>query len=217
MFIMNRSSIAALLSLSLLALPACEKKPAVESPARDTATVATTPAPANTPPATQIVPVKPTVGIGQVVTVGAGGADLAPDFSWKGSDGTVHNLKDYRGQVVMINFWGTWCPPCRHELPDLVKVRNDNAANGFEVIGIAVNEEPTEDMTIEQHLLSFSREHNLTYPIVLASEELVAAFGEINAVPTTFVINKDGKIVDRMVGLKTEAEFSSALAKARNS
>lgn len=213
---MIRSFVAPFLALSILAAAGCEKKPEVETRATDSATATSTPT-TSTPSTTSTAPlseVKPTVGIGQVVSVAPGAQDQAPDFSWKGSDGTVHNLKDYRGRVVMINFWGTWCPPCRHELPDLVKVRNDNAAKGFEVIGIAVNEEASEGMTIEEHLLSFSKENNLTYPIVLASEELIASFGEINAVPTTFVINKDGKIVDRMVGLKTEAEFSSALQKA---
>lgn len=214
MFIMIRPGIAPLLALSILAMAGCENKPAAESPSSDTAAVVATTPPAGTTGNAPLAAVKPTVGIGQVVAVGAGSSDIAPDFSWKGSDGTVHNLKDYRGRVVMINFWGTWCPPCRHELPDLVKVRNDNTAKGFEVIGIAVNEEPSDGMTIEQNLLAFSKENNLTYPIVLANDQLVEAFGEINAVPTTFVIDRQGKIVDRMVGLKTEAEFSSALQKA---
>ena len=205
----------------MLASVGCQKKAAPENRAGDSSRAATAPAatPA-APPAPETTPttavaVKPTVGIGQVVSVEKGAGGQAPNFSWKGTDGTVHSLADYRGQVVMLNFWGTWCPPCRHELPDLVKVRTANASNGFEVIGIAVNEEAQEGMSVEEHLASFAKENKLEYPIVLANDDLVKAFGEINAVPTTFVVNREGKIVNTMVGMKSEAEFVAALQGAK--
>jgi thiol-disulfide isomerase/thioredoxin len=217
---MNRHYVAPLLALSMLAIAACDKKPATEIASRDSSaatTPATTPA-ANTPVASTPGPapavVTPTVGIGQVVSVAKGSPDQVADFSWKGSDGVVHSIKDYRGQVVMVNFWGTWCPPCRHELPDLVKVRAENAAKGMEIIGIAVNEEPTDGMTVDEHLLSFAKENKLEYPIVLANDDLIGAFGDIGAVPTTFIVNREGKIVASLVGAKSAAEFTSALQAA---
>jgi cytochrome c biogenesis protein CcmG/thiol:disulfide interchange protein DsbE len=221
---MNRRYVAPLLTLSLLAFSACEKKPAPATPSSDSARATAAPAtttpaatPGETTPAAPVTAgtVKPTVGIGQVVSVEKGASGEAPNFSWKGSDGTSHSLADYRGQVVMLNFWGTWCPPCRHELPDIVKVRTANAAKGFEVIGLAVNEEAKEGMTVEQNLASFAKENNLEYPIVLANEELVQAFGEINVVPTTFIVNREGKIVQTLTGMKSEAEFASAIQAAQ--
>src|SRR5690606_3885718 len=75
----------------------------------------------------------PVVAVSQVVRAEKGEGKMAPNFFWKSADGTERSLKDYQGKVVLINFWATWCPPCRRELPDLVKLREELGPEGFEI------------------------------------------------------------------------------------
>ncbi|MBS1913639.1 MAG: redoxin domain-containing protein [Bacteroidetes bacterium] len=135
----------------------------------------------------------------------------APDFSWKDAAGTEHSLHDYRGKVVMINFWGTWCGPCRGELPDIVKIRQEMQDKGFEVIGLNVNEQPRADMTAPQYVAAFAQQNGLYYPLVLASDELVEAYGGIEAVPTTFIVNGKGNVVKKLVGRQNDQAFRDAI------
>lgn len=149
--------------------------------------------------------------IGKVATVEkdamAKEGSLAPNFTWKDEGGAEHSLNDYRGKVVMINFWGTWCPPCRAELPDIVKLREEYAPKGFEVIGVAL--ERNDNM---QALRTFAEKNNLRYPIVLADETIPAAYGGISAVPTTFIIDREGKMRNMVMGMQSEAQFRALLS-----
>ncbi|HVZ41749.1 MAG TPA: TlpA disulfide reductase family protein [Candidatus Kapabacteria bacterium] len=141
----------------------------------------------------------------------SGKSGPAPDFSWKDAAGTEHSLHDYRGKVVMINFWGTWCGPCRGELPDIVKIRQEMQDKGFEVIGLNVNEQPRADMTAPQYVAAFAQQNGLYYPLVLASDELVEAYGGIEAVPTMFIVNGKGNVVKKLVGRQSDQAFRDAI------
>lgn len=134
---------------------------------------------------------------------------LAPNFSWKGSDGVVRSLSDYKGKVVLVNFWGTWCPPCRRELPDIVKLR-DEMKGKMEVIGVCLErvENPA------PHVAKFAQANGLLYPLVIADESVVNAYGGINGVPTTFIVNTKGEITESMVGMRDEATFRKSIEKA---
>jgi len=142
----------------------------------------------------------------------------APNFTWVTADGKEHTLKDYRGRVVMLNFWGTWCPPCRMELPDIVKIREELAAKGsFEVIGLNVGEDYAKDdgsTSIETRVANFAEKNGIKYPLALANEDLVKAYGDIQSVPTTIILNKNGEITARMIGMKQEKDFRDAIEKA---
>jgi cytochrome c biogenesis protein CcmG/thiol:disulfide interchange protein DsbE len=138
----------------------------------------------------------------------------APNFTWKSSDGQVRSLKDYKGNVVLVNFWGTWCPPCRAELPDIVKLRNELHPKGFEVIGLGVGEQARNGKTPAEWVADFAQEHGLNYPLLLADERVADAYGGIEAVPTTFILNGKGEIVDKLVGMQTEEKFREAIKKA---
>jgi cytochrome c biogenesis protein CcmG/thiol:disulfide interchange protein DsbE len=138
----------------------------------------------------------------------------APNFTWKTSDGQVRSLKDYSGKVVLINFWGTWCPPCRAELPDIVKLRNELQSKGFEVIGLGVGEQSRMGKTPAEWVADFAQKNSLNYPLLLADERVAQAYGGIEAVPTTFIVNGKGDIVDKLVGMQTEAKFRAAIMKA---
>jgi len=149
-----------------------------------------------------------------VTSVGSGGGarlgTVAPVFEWKGSDGVERSLADYRGKVLLINFWGTWCPPCRRELPDIIRLRDSYASKGFEVIGVCL-EHADDPYTV---VAEFARANDLRYPLVIASDDVPAAYGGIPAVPTTFVVNRAGLVVERLVGMQSADVFRAAVDKA---
>lgn len=120
----------------------------------------------------------------------------APNFALPTMDGNTLQLTDLRGEVVILNFWATWCVPCVKEIPDLIALHNDLKADGLTVVGVSLD---TEDISFVKAYLD---ERNVTYPNVLdADGEVADAFGGIFAVPTTFVIDHKGHIVHRSLGL----------------
>lgn len=141
----------------------------------------------------------------------AEGSEMAPNFTWHDAGGKEHSLKEYRGKVVMINFWATWCPPCRQELPDIVKVRQEMASKGFEVIGISVSEPKAKDADFNQFLGNFASKNGLEYPLLTANDKLITAYGDITAIPTTFIVDRSGKIVQNFVGGQTVETFRKAI------
>ncbi len=119
--------------------------------------------------------------------------NIAPDFKLKTLDGEVVKLSDFRGEQIMLNFWATWCPPCRAEMPDLQKLYEEK-----DVVILAVNllesEESIED--VEQFVEDFT----LTFPIVLDSEGNVAKIYQIQPIPTSYMIDEEGRIQNKAIG-----------------
>lgn len=172
----------------------------------------------NTAPATSsagVEVVKVAKVEGQLSTSSALVGQVAPNFTWKSADGKERSLKDYRGKVVMLNFWGTWCPPCRAELPDIVRLRKELQPKGFEVIGLGVNEEARAGgSSPEEHVANFAKKNGLLYPLLLVDGSLIEAYGGLEGVPTTFIVNGKGEIVEMMVGMRDEATFRRSIEKA---
>jgi cytochrome c biogenesis protein CcmG/thiol:disulfide interchange protein DsbE len=106
-------------------------------------------------------------------------------------------LSRLRGQVVLVNVWATWCPPCRMEIPDLSALHRKYAGKGFSVVGVAVDREGPDVVR------PFASEHAIPYPVVMGDAELIAGYGGIRAVPTSFLIDKQGRLVKKYVGLLT--------------
>lgn len=105
-------------------------------------------------------------------------------------------LRDLRGQVVLVNFWATTCPACIKEMPELMKAYERYRARGFEVVAVAMSYDPP------AFVKEFAEKHGLPFPVVLDTQEEVAkAFGGVKVVPTTFVIDKSGQIVSRTLGM----------------
>lgn len=169
---------------------------------------------ATTPTTTTTTAPQPAAGssVGTVTSVTAADASMAADFAWTDASGS-HKLSDYRGRVVLINFWGTWCPPCRRELPSLVKIREDLGQDKFEIIGINIGEQPRGG-TVESHVASFASSNNIRWPLVIGDEAIVNAYGGIEVVPTTFLVDADGRIVEKITGSRDEAAFRSLIQKA---
>jgi len=184
----------------------------------DEGTSATTPAtPASNAETTAAATPADGIHVTDIVNVEgsvSSGTKVAPNFSWKGADGKDRSLKDYSGKVVMLNFWGTWCPPCRAELPDIVKLRKELQKNGFEVIGLGLGEQARGGKTPAQRVAEFAKTNGLDYPLLLADERMAEAYGGIEAVPTTFIVNGKGEIVEKMIGMQSYEAFSEAVKKA---
>jgi len=125
----------------------------------------------------------------------------APDFALKSSDGKTIKLSDYKGKVVIIDFWATWCPPCRKGIPDLISIQNDYK-NDVVIIGISLDSEKT-----LKDVPGFIKSYGINYPIVFGDDKVVAAYGGIEGIPTAFVVDKKGNVVDKHVGLVSKDTY----------
>jgi peroxiredoxin len=133
------------------------------------------------------------------------GRPAAPEVVLADLEGGTLRLSDHRGKVVLLGFWATWCGPCRREVPRLKALHAEYASRGLDIIGLSV------DRDGEEGVRSFVREHGMTWPNAVAGEEVIASFGEIDAIPTTFVIDRGGHIAHRFVGLQSEQKLRAAI------
>lgn len=128
---------------------------------------------------------------------------IAPAWELKSVDGTILSSADFVGQPVVLNFWGTWCPPCREEIPALIKLQREFEDRGLAVIGIAAEQNPA-------GLGMFVKRNEMNYPVVLADAEVLAAYGGIQVFPTTFFIDTKGKVVSYVEGALPYEAFAKA-------
>jgi peroxiredoxin len=119
----------------------------------------------------------------------------APDVSFVTLDGEELRLADLRGEVVLVNFWATWCRPCRLEMPGFEKLYRDKKDEGFVIVGVST------DQTGRTEVEEFLRERDITYPVAMATREIELAFGGISGIPTSFLIDRQGLIRHRTFGL----------------
>ncbi|MBI3988531.1 MAG: TlpA family protein disulfide reductase [candidate division NC10 bacterium] len=120
----------------------------------------------------------------------------APDFTLPDLDGTTRKLSDYRGKVVLLNFWSTWCTPCRTEMPSMQRSFERHKGNGLEILAVSLNVEGKPP--VEQ----FMKELKLTFKALLDPKKEVATIYRIYALPTSYVIDKQGKIAFKLIGEK---------------
>jgi thiol-disulfide isomerase/thioredoxin len=120
--------------------------------------------------------------------------DLAPSFALKDLNGNPLSLSDAKGKVVLLNFWATWCGPCRAEIPDLIELQK-KYKDRLEIIGLATQEDDADEVK------SFVAHSGINYRVAMAPDELTEKFGGIPALPTSFVIDPQGRVVQKHVGL----------------
>lgn len=118
---------------------------------------------------------------------------FAPSFSVTDLAGQQINLADYRGKVVILDFWATWCGPCRMEIPGFVELQKELGPQGLQIIGISMDDGP-------QPVREFYQQFNMNYPVAMGNEKLGELYGGIIGLPTTFVIGRDGRIYDKIPG-----------------
>ncbi len=132
------------------------------------------------------------------------------DFTWQ-ENGKDVKLSESKGKVLLLNFWATWCPPCKKELPDLSQIAKDYSGKNFKMIGISVDENP-------QALQTFLTSNTLSYTILHETGGLLEKYmsvtgGTDNVIPQSFIIDKNGKIVEVIIGGKSKQEFISLINK----
>jgi cytochrome c biogenesis protein CcmG/thiol:disulfide interchange protein DsbE len=125
----------------------------------------------------------------------------APEFSLKDADGKVVHLADYKGKVVLLDFWATWCGPCKIEIPWFMEMQRANKDKGFEVLGVAMDDEGWE--TVKPFLADLG----VNYRVVMGTDRVAEAYGGVDALPTTFLIDRTGKIAAVHVGLASKKDF----------
>ena len=130
----------------------------------------------------------------------------APLFTLKDLDGDDVSLADYRGKIVFVNFWATWCGPCRMEIPHFVKL-TDKYEDDLVILGISVDN-PND----YEKIPAFSSNFNINYPILLDNTgEVSYKYGGVSSIPVTFVLNRDGRALGRIVGARSYEQFEGLL------
>ena len=146
--------------------------------------------------------------------------EIAPDFTLKDLKGTEVNLKEFRGKVVLLNFWATWCPPCRKEIPSMVEIYKKYKDRGLEIIGVNL------DKLGKSEVEKFSLEHKINFPVLLNPSGNVASLYGVVVLPTTVFLDRNGRIKGRISGavdwtaeanLSTIETFLESQASSRDS
>ncbi len=132
----------------------------------------------------------------------------APNFSWTTPSGRRTTFDQFHDRVTVFNFWATWCGPCRREIPDLEAIHKELSAKGVKVLGISVDK----GATVLDDVHAFAESLKISYPIVIDNGDLERLFGNIRAIPTTFIINREGKIVEMMIGQRAKQTFLQKIA-----
>jgi peroxiredoxin len=130
---------------------------------------------------------------------------IAPDFTLKDSTGASVKLSALRGQVVLLNFWATWCPPCKIEIPWFINFQRDYKDRNFAVLGVSLDEDGW------QSVRPFVASEKINYRVVLGTEELSQIYGGLDALPTTFIIDREGRIAATHVGLISKSEYENEI------
>ena len=130
---------------------------------------------------------------------------IAPDFTQlEINTKEVISLQKYRGKVIILNFWATWCPPCREEIPDMVKIYEGNKSK-MVIIGVSL------DQNGPDVVRKFYKEYKMNYPVVMGTPKMMSDYQGITAIPTTFIIDKTGNIVKKIIGLRNKAQYEEDL------
>jgi peroxiredoxin len=129
----------------------------------------------------------------------------APDFNLKDADGKVVHLSDYKGKVVLLDFWATWCGPCKIEIPWFMDMQRKNKDKGFEVLGVAMDDEGWEVVK------PFLADLGVNYRVMIGNDNIAEIYGGVDALPTTFLIDRSGKIAAVHVGLASKKDFEDGI------
>jgi thiol-disulfide isomerase/thioredoxin len=138
----------------------------------------------------------------------------APDLTLKELDGKDVSLAQFKGKVVLVNFWATWCDPCRYEIPSLIEMQKKYGDRGFTVLGVAMDDEGKRAVApfVEKERFDVNgAKLPMNYPILIGNDEAGNKFGGLLGYPTSVLINRDGKQIKRITGLISEEEISKAI------
>jgi peroxiredoxin len=126
--------------------------------------------------------------------VGLAKSMIAPDFTLNDIEGDSHTLSGYRGKIVLVDFWATWCPPCVVEVPHFVKLYNKYKEKGFVILGVSLD-------TDKDRLINFIEEKKMGYPVLVNAGDVSVIYA-VEAIPTAYMIDREGKIAGKFVGYR---------------
>lgn len=147
------------------------------------------------------VPVESAESSGAVKKMGISARPSAANFNLTDLNGNPLSLSALKGKVVLLDFWATWCPPCRAEIPHFVELYSAYKGKGLEVVGLSVDQGGPAGVT------QFIKENSVSYPVAMADIPLTQAYGGIRGIPTTFLLDKNGHIAKKYVGYQDKAVF----------
>lgn len=131
--------------------------------------------------------------------------NAAPDFTLKDIHGKAVSLSDYKGKVVLLNFWATWCGPCQLEIPWFVEFEKKYKDQGFAVVGVSMDEEGWEVVK------PFLEEKRVNYRVVIGDDDVAQKYGGVESLPTTYMIDKSGRIHSIHVGLVSKSDYENEI------
>jgi len=127
--------------------------------------------------------------------------EKAPDFSLEDINGKMVKLSDFSGKVVILDFFATWCPPCRQEIPDFIELEKAYADKGFAMMGVAV--------VSKKEAQNYAAEVGINYPVLVDDGKVSAVYGPIRSIPTTFVLDRQGRIARFYIGYRAKSVFEN--------
>jgi peroxiredoxin len=130
----------------------------------------------------------------------------APDFTLTGLDGKKLALSDYKGKVVLLDFWATWCTPCREEIPHFIEMQNKYGPQGFQVIGISMDDDA-------KPVREYYDKYKLNYPVAVGDDKLAERFGGMLGLPVNFIIDREGRIHKKYLGATNVSVFDEEVSK----
>ena len=128
-----------------------------------------------------------------------------PDFALKDATGQTVQLSNYHGKVVLLNFWATWCEPCKIEIPWFMEFQRQFKEGDFAVLGVSMDEDGWDSVR------PYMKDHKFNYRIVIGNDDVGKLFGEIDDLPTTFIIDRDGRVVKKHVGLISKKDYEDEI------
>jgi len=143
----------------------------------------------------------------------------APNFTLQDLSGKKVSLADFKGKALLINFWATWCGPCKVETPWLVELRNQYAAKGFEVLGISAEGDDLQPSDKEgwakdkAAIAKFVKEEKMPYPVLINGDSISKPYGGIDAMPTSFYVDRSGNVVNVQLGLTSKDDMEANIRK----
>lgn len=138
--------------------------------------------------------------------VTGGRGTIAPDFNLTQLDGQPLQLSSYRGKIVLLDFWATWCDPCREETPHLVELQQKYADRGLQIIGVSMDDSP-------DPVRSFYQQFHMNYPVVMGNAKIGELYGGVLGLPIAFVLDRQGRIVAKHIGATDVGVFEQDVLK----
>jgi peroxiredoxin len=131
----------------------------------------------------------------------------APDFTLPDANGVSVKLSDFKGRVVLLNFWATWCGPCKMEIPWLIEFEKTYKDRGFAIIGVSMDEDGW------KAVMPFVAQKAINYPVVVGDDRVAQLYGGIDSLPSTFLIDREGRIANAHLGLVGKRDYEAEILK----